>query len=60
MKKLVLSRQLLYNLVDIVWQDVNEDKSVPSTKHARALIKKAIEKTRQEKYSQIRILKPAC
>ena len=49
-KKLVLSRQLLYNLVDSVWGDALEDGSVPSTPHARQLIKKAIERTRKEKY----------
>ena len=51
MKKLVMSRELLFNLVDIVWGDALEDNSVPSTPHARKLIKKAIERTRKQKYS---------
>lgn len=46
-----IPRRLLFNLVDIVWQDVFEDQSVPSTDHARMLIKKAIELTRKEKYT---------
>lgn len=45
-----MSRQLLYNLVDIVWGFAHEDESVPSTSTSRELIKKAIERTRKEKY----------
>jgi hypothetical protein len=33
--------QFLLTLVDIVWQDVNEDQSVPCTTHAKFLIQKA-------------------
>lgn len=45
-----IDRRLLFHLVDIVWGDVNEDQSVPSTAHARMLIQKAIERRRGEKY----------
>lgn len=47
-----IDRRLLFHLVDIVWGDALEDGSVPSTKHSRALIQKAIEKRRAEKYSR--------
>ncbi len=33
--------RLLLHLVDVVWQDVYEDESVPSTRHAKKLIQKA-------------------
>ena len=53
MKKLVINRALLYNLVDVVWGEAHEDKSVPSTDWSRRMIKKAIEITRKEKYNKI-------
>jgi len=56
-KKLTINRALLYNLVDIVWGDAMEDQSVPSTPHASDLIKKAIERTTEQKYSSSKIVK---
>lgn len=46
-----IDRKLLFHLVDVVWGDAFEDESVPSTAHARTLIKKAIERRRFEKYN---------
>lgn len=45
-----INRRLLFNLVDVVWGEAHEDKSVPSTDWARRMIKEAIERTRKEKY----------
>lgn len=45
-----IDRKLLFHLVDVVWGDIYEDESVPSTFHARELIQKAIERRRAEKY----------
>ena len=50
-----IDRKLLFHLVDIVWGDAMEDNSVPSTSHARTLIKKAIERRRSEKYEEQKI-----
>lgn len=50
-----IDRKLLFHLVDIVWGDALEDGSVPSTGHARKLIKKAIERRRAEKYEDQKI-----
>jgi hypothetical protein len=47
-----INRRLLFNLVDVVWGESREDESVPSTDWARRMIKKAIERTRKEKYSK--------
>ena len=46
-----IDRKLLFHLVDVVWGVAHEDKSVPSTKWAREMIKSAIERRRAEKYS---------
>ena len=47
-----INRRLLFNLVDVVWGEAHEDKSVPSTDWSRRMIKEAIERTRKEKYSK--------
>lgn len=49
-----IDRRLLFILVDVVWGDAFENESVPSTKHARDLIIKSIERRRAEKYSKNR------
>lgn len=51
-----IDRKLLFHLVDIVWGDAHQDNSVPSTGHARRLIKKAIERRRAEKYEDQKII----
>lgn len=50
-----INRRLLFNLIDVVWGEAFEDKSVPSTDWARSMIKEAIERTRKEKYSKGRL-----
>lgn len=52
-----INRKLLQNLVDVVWGESHEDESVPSTDWSRRMIKTAIERTRQEKYSNIKLKK---
>jgi len=47
-----IDRRLLFHLVDVVWGEAHEDESVPSTDWARTMIKKAIERRREEKYSK--------
>lgn len=52
-----IQRKLLFHLVDIVWGEAHEDKSVPSTDWSRRMIQKAIERTRREKYER-KVIKP--
>jgi hypothetical protein len=47
-----IDRKLLFHLVDVVWSEAHEDKSVPSTDWARRMIQKAIELRRAEKYAK--------
>lgn len=53
-----IDRKLLFHLVDVVWGVAHEDDSVPSTDWSRAMIQKAIERRRAEKYSKQKLNLP--
>ena len=52
-----IDRKLLFHLVDVVWSEAHEDESVPSTDWSRRMIQKAIERRREEKYSNQKMSK---